>query len=146
MSYFTLFLVLRFQNLLCHIYSASQIQITHILNTPLPLVASSDHAGQHRARGTNKRKEENKGNEGKVRRSPNLPWPLPGKMRYFIGSRFCWWAVISRWIKYYPVQEKYICLQITFTYSWKSYPKHYSTWQYLNHLQMTSSFSLLFSR
>ena len=61
-------ILLRFQNLMCHIYITPQIQIIHISSAPQPYVASSNHTEQHRARGTNKWKEENKGNERKERR------------------------------------------------------------------------------
>lgn len=48
-------------------FGTSQIQIIRISHA-----ASSDHAGEHRSRGTNERKEENEGNERKVRRKGHL--------------------------------------------------------------------------
>lgn len=81
---------------MCHIYITPQIQIIHISSTPQPYVASSDHTEQHRARGTNKRKDENEGNERKARRDhPTLHGPFQVKCAHdLISSIFCCWIDI----------------------------------------------------
>ena len=87
------------------------IQASHMPSTPQPHVASSNHTEQHRSRGQNERKEENKGNEEKGRRQGHPFFHdhfQVTRAHYFIRQHALLPGIISCWGKSLLISEKNI--------------------------------------